>query len=130
MRRKSNTDAPENRATRIASSGSERERLRNRLVRALKKAGEYQPAVDDFLIDQIVRNTIHSKNAEKFLNSNATELTYSRVADALAKFSKIINDAFHNLAITRRCRLMGEDETGIIKQLEKEILEEFNDAKK
>lgn len=107
----------------------EYDRMKTDLIRAIEKYGGYEPAVDDLLIYQIVSNTIYLRKAGRFLNSKkATELTYTRIADVQAKFSKTINEAIHQLAISRYFRLTSEDQTELIKQLETELLEGLKNA--
>ena len=84
-------------------------RIRNKLRRFLKKECETNvPVIDDIYIDQIIESIKAMRKVGMFLKSDtADEFTFSRVADAQTKFAKIINDAFNQLAISRRDRRNG-----------------------
>jgi len=82
-------------------------RIRNGLRRFLKKKCEAsEPVIDDIFINIIIESMIAYKKVGLFLKSEtATEYTFSRVVDAQMKYAKIINDAFNQLAISRRDRI-------------------------
>jgi hypothetical protein len=95
----------------------EYEAVKAGLIAELKKLGSYEPEVDDLQVEEIARATIYMRNLEKQLDSeNANAETYSRVTDSQAKLRKIIESAFHELAVTRKERIRtqagkaGEDE--------------------
>jgi len=72
----------------------------------------YEPVVDNYYVDLIAKSRIASKKAGIILNSKAaTEFTFSRVADAHAKYAKIIDEAYDRLGISRRARLTGQEKT-------------------
>jgi hypothetical protein len=94
-------------------------RIRDQLCTFLRKAKRYEPAVDDIQVDLIVESIISLKKVGTFLKSkNATEFTFSRVADAQMKYAKIINDAFDHLSISRRDRPIGQDQANANNQME------------
>ncbi|MGA3110379.1 MAG: hypothetical protein ABSD99_13185, partial [Candidatus Bathyarchaeia archaeon] len=69
---------------RIATSDEDQpelERLKNGIIKLLKKFGGYEPALDDILIEQIASSTIYWKKVERFLDTaSATEYTYASIA--------------------------------------------------
>jgi hypothetical protein len=96
----------------------EYERTRYALVKVLEKAGGYEPAIDDILIDQIARTAIQAKNAEVFLDSKQSTVdTYAAVADSKLKFMKIIENATRELALSRRDRLGKQTQSDIMEQI-------------
>jgi hypothetical protein len=102
----------------------EYERTRYKLVKVLEKAGGYEPAIDDILIDQIARTAIQAKNVEVFLDSKRPTVdTYSVVADSKLKLMKIIENATRELALSRRDRLGKQTQSDIMEQI-KQALEE------
>ena len=111
---------------RVCTSDEDRpeyERLRKGIIKVLEKFGGFEPEIDELLVDQIVSSLIYWKRCEKFLDSkSATELTYVRMADAKAKFRKMVDDALHELALTRRDRLNKKDEGDFTKQLRAALL--------
>jgi hypothetical protein len=103
----------------------EYERTRYALVKVLEKAGGYEPAIDDILIDQIARTAIQAKNAEVFLDSKQSTVdTYSVVADSKLKFMKIIETSTRELALSRRDRLGKQTQTDVMEQIRQAIGEE------
>jgi hypothetical protein len=89
--------------------------MKKGFTRVLDKFGGYEPAVDDITIDRIIKSTINYSKIGTFLDSTtATPDTYSRVIDAQAKLSKIINDATWLLAISRRDRLADQTQTDLM----------------
>jgi hypothetical protein len=85
----------------------------------LTKVGGYEPAVDDINVDLIAEGKIFFKKVGSFLKSEAaTEITFSRVVDAQQKYAKIINDAYYKLGISRRDRLIDQDQTNTNNQSE------------
>jgi hypothetical protein len=103
----------------------EYERIKNALVKVLEKAGGYEPAIDDILIDQIARTAIQAKNLEVFLDSgHSTVNTYSIVADSKLKLMKVIENATRELALSRRDRLGRETQSTIITQIRQTVEEE------
>ncbi|MGD0177635.1 MAG: hypothetical protein ABSA50_02150 [Candidatus Bathyarchaeia archaeon] len=102
----------------------EYERTRYKLVKVLEKAGGYEPAIDDILIDQIARTAIQAKNLEVFLDSKQSTVdTYSVVADSKLKLMKIIENATRELALSRRDRLGKQTQSDIMEQI-RQALEE------
>jgi hypothetical protein len=100
----------------------EYERTRNALVKVLEKAGGYEPAIDDILIDQIARTAIQAKNVELYLDSkHSTVDTYSVVADSKLKLMKIIENATRELALSRRDRLGKQTQSDIMEQIKQAI---------
>lgn len=100
----------------------EYERMKSGLVKVLNRLGGYEPAVDDIHVDEIARHVIYMNRVELYLDSgNATEETYTVVADSKLKFMKMINDAIRELALSRRDRLGKRIESS----LEKELRESF-----
>ncbi len=96
----------------------EYERTRNALVKVLEKMGGYEPAIDDILVDQIARTAIQVRNVEIFLDSEQSTVdTYSIVADSKLKLMKIIENAYRELAISRRDRLGDQTESDLVKRL-------------
>ncbi len=96
----------------------EYERTRNAIVKALEKMGGYEPAVDDHYIEEIARTAIYAKRVEVFLDAETASLdTYSSVAYAKLKFSKIIENAIHQLALNRRDRLGKQTQSDIMEEL-------------
>jgi len=86
--------------------------------------GGYEPAVDDFYVDQIAESRIALKKAGIFLKSQtATEFTFTRVTDVKAKFTKIIGDAYDRLGISRRSRLADRDKTEAVAVVKNSMLE-------
>jgi hypothetical protein len=103
----------------------EYERTRYKLVKVLEKAGGYEPAIDDILIDQIARTAIQAKNVEVFLDSKRPTVdTYSAVADSKLKLMKIIENATRELALSRRDRLGKQTQSTIMEQIMQAIGEE------
>lgn len=102
---------------------AEYERTRKELVKVLEKMGGYEPAVDDIHIDQIARIAIYAKRVEIFLDSNtANEDTYFRVTDTKLKLSKIIDNAMHQLALSRRDRMGKQTEASLMIELREAML--------
>jgi hypothetical protein len=101
----------------------EYERTKNALVKVLEKAGGYEPAIDDILIDQIARTAIQAKNLEVFLDSaQSTVDTYSVVADSKLKLMKIIENLTRELALSRRDRLGNQNEASLESRMKEECL--------
>jgi hypothetical protein len=101
----------------------EYERTRNGLVKVLEKVGGYEPAVDDILVDQIARTEIQVRNVEIFLDSEQSTVdTYSIVADSKLKLMKIIDNAIHGLALSRRDRLGNQTESSLMRMIKEELL--------
>ena len=102
----------------------EYERTRNALVRVLEKAGGYEPAIDDILVDQIARTAIQAKNVEVYLDSKRPTVdTYAVVADSKLKLMKIIENLTRELALSRRERLGKQTQSDVMEQI-KQALEE------
>lgn len=93
------------------------------IVGVLQEFGGYVPAIDDLDIDWIARNRIHASKLSVFLNSEmATPDTYSRVADAMAKFGKNVDTGMRRLAISRVDRLSAQAQTELATRLKERIL--------
>ena len=100
----------------------EYERTRYKLVKVLEKAGGYEPAIDDILIDQIAQTAIQAKNVEVFLDSKRPTVdTYSVVADSKLKLMKIIENATRELALSRRDRLGKQTQSDIMEQIKQAL---------
>ena len=98
-------------------------RIKKELVEALQRMGGYEPAFDDLHIDQIARIAIYAKRVEVYLDSgHATVDTYFRVTDTKLKFSKMINDAIHELAVARRDRIGRQTESSLMNELREAML--------
>jgi len=105
----------------------EYERLREGIIKVLKRFGGFEPEIDELLVDEIASSIIYWRNCEKFLDSDsATEYTYVRMADAKAKYWKMVNDGLRELALTRRDRLNKKDEADFMKQLREALLKGGN----
>lgn len=103
----------------------EYERTKNALVKVLEKAGGYEPAIDDILIDQIARTAIQAKTLEVFLDSKRSTVdTYSVVVDSKLKLMKIIENLTRELALSRRDRLGKQTQSDIMEQISLAIGEE------
>jgi hypothetical protein len=101
------------------------------LIHQLKKLGSYEPEVDDLQIETIARATIHMRNLEKLLDSErANEETYSRVTDSQAKLRKIIESSLHELAVTRKERIMTQQGKAGEDELARLILEALKNRRK
>jgi hypothetical protein len=97
-------------------------RLKKGIIKVLRKFGGYEPEVDDIWVDEIATCTIYSKQTERFLDADtATEHTYSRVVDMRLKFQKMIENAMHHLAITRRDRIEIQGESDLKMKLREAI---------
>jgi len=97
--------------------------IRNELVKVLQKVGGYEPSVDDIHIDQIARIVVYAKKVEFYLDSDsATVDTYFRVTDIKLKQSKMIDNAIHQLAISRRDRLGNQTEGELMNELREAML--------
>ena len=109
----------------------EYETVKAGLIAELKKLGNYEPEVDDLQVDAIARATIYMRNLEKLLDSEkANAETYSRVTDAQAKLRKIIEGAFHELAVSRRERIANQAGKAGEEELAKLILEALKNKPK
>jgi hypothetical protein len=109
----------------------EYETVKAALIGELKKLGSYDPQVDDLEIDAIARATIYMRNLEKHLDSEeANPETYSRVTDAQVKLRKIIDTAFHELAVTRKSRITTQAGKAGEEELAKLILEALKNRRK
>lgn len=110
---------------RIATSDEDQpelERLKNGIIKLLKKFGGYEPALDDILIEQIASSTIYWKKVERFLDTaSATEYTYASIADSKVKWQKMIDTAMRELALSRRDRLNQQSQTDFTRQLQEAI---------
>ena len=103
----------------------EYERTKYALVKVLEKAGGYEPAIDDILIDQIARTAIQAKNLEVFIDSKQSTVdTYSIVADSKLKLMKIIENLTRELALSRRDRLGKQTQSDIITQIRQAVEQE------
>ena len=101
----------------------EYERTKSEIVNVLKQMGGYIPAIDDILVDDLIRAAIFSHNAEIFTDSDTADADmYSRVADIKLKQSKSIERALHQLALARRERLNKQTEGDFVEKL-KQVLE-------
>ena len=108
----------------------EHNRIRKGLIKVLKKFGGYEPAVDDFHIEQIASSAIYSKKTERFLDAaNANEITYSRIIDSKLKLQKMIESALHQLALNRRDRVGQNKELDLMKQLREAIQNAVKDER-
>lgn len=102
---------------------TEYEKIRTEIVNVLERTGGYEPAIDNLNIDQIARTAIDFRKVETFLDSNqATAQTYSQVTDTKLKLSKIIDNAMHQLALTRRDRIGKQTESNLMNQLKQVML--------
>ena len=103
----------------------EYERTKNALVKVLEKAGGYEPAIDDILLDQIARTAIQAKNLEIFLDSTRSTVdTYAVVADSKLKLMKIIENLTRELALSRRDRLGKQTQSDIFTQIRQAVEQE------
>ena len=97
-------------------------RLRKGVVKVLEKFGGYEPEVDDIWVNQIASFTVYLKKCEAFLDAEtATEHTYLRVADTQLKFQRIIENAMHELALSRRDRIGTQAEADFTGKLKEAI---------
>jgi hypothetical protein len=116
---------PEDMGIKIAGSVKdlpEIERLTAGIVKVLRKFGGYEPEVDDIWVNQIATYTVYLKKAEIFLDAEtATEHTYIRVADIQLKFQRIIENAMHQLALSRNDRMGQQAEADLIGKLRETI---------
>ena len=126
MRRERKSNPPGAMGVGIATSDEDRpelERLRKGMIKALQKRGGYMPEIDDILVDQIARSTIHWQKLETFLNAqSANEYTYARVADSKLKFLKMIETDLRELALNRRDRIDQQGEADLKNKLRAEIM--------
>ncbi len=96
----------------------EYERTRSLIVKALERMGGYEPFLDDYYVDLIARTVIYAKKVETFLDSDTANVdTYASVAHTKLKFSKVIENAIHQLALNRRDRLGKETQSDLEKEL-------------
>ena len=101
----------------------EYQRTRGELVKVLEKIGGYEPAVDNIYVDQIARTAVYAARVEIFLDSDGADVeTYSRVTAAKLKFSKIIDNAIHQLALSRRDRMGKQTQANLEKVLQEALL--------
>jgi hypothetical protein len=104
----------------------EYERTRAAIVKALERMGGYEPAIDDYYIDEIARTAIYAKKVEAFLDSDTANVdTYSSVAYTKQKFSKMIENAIHQLALNRRDRLGNQTQSDMMRELRKALGEDL-----
>jgi hypothetical protein len=104
----------------------EYERTRNAIVKALQRMGGYEPAIDDYYVDEIARNAIYAKKIETFLDSDTANVdTYSSVAYTKQKFAKMIENAIHQLALNRRDRLGNQTQSDMMRELRKALGEDL-----
>ena len=101
---------------------AEYQKLRNEIINVLEKSGGYEPAVDNLYIDRIASTAIYARKLETFLDSaQATARTYAQVTDTKLKLSKIIDDAMHHLALTRRDRISKQTESNFVNELKQAL---------
>ena len=99
------------------------DRIRKNLTDALKKSGDYFPEIDDLLIDRIAKTEIRLKKIDSIADSNSTITTYTRIVDMETKLDKIIQNATHQLAISRRDRLANRAQANFVVELKEALLE-------
>jgi hypothetical protein len=98
------------------------DRLTKGIIKILKKAGCYEPAIDNILANAIAVGTIYLKKVEGFLDAEtATEHTFVRGVDMQLKYHKMIESAMQHLAITRRDRLGQRGMTDLETKLRQEL---------
>lgn len=102
---------------------AEYQKIRTEIVNVLEKTGGYEPAVDNLYIDRIASTAIYARKLETFLDSSqATARTYAQVTDTKLKLSKIIDNAMHQLALTRRDRIGKQTESNFVNELKQGML--------
>lgn len=102
---------------------AEYNRTRSEIIKVLEKAGGYEPAIDDLLVNVIADTVIYMKKIEFFVDSPlATSDTYSSVTDSKLKMMKMIDTAIHQLALSRRDRLVEQTQSSLEKDLKEATL--------
>ncbi len=103
---------------------------KHEIIKILKRIGEYEPVIDDILIDQFVHADTQLRKLDSFLlQSTANEYTFTRIADAKTKLSKIMNDSINQLALSRRMRLDNKTRTDLAAELQEAMLRGLRNAK-
>jgi len=98
------------------------QRIANGLIKVLKKFGGYEAEVDDIWVNEIATWCIYLKKSETFLDAEtATEHTYTRIADTQLKFQKIIENAMHELALSRQDRIGQQAEADLMGKLRETV---------
>jgi len=109
----------------------EYESIKTGLIAKLKKLGSYEPEIDDLHIEAIAKATVYMRHSETLLDSEkAGAETYSRVTDAQAKMRKMIENALHELAVTRRERILSETDKATQNEFTKVLLEALKNRPK
>lgn len=109
----------------------EYEAIKTGLIAKLKKMGSYEPEIDDLHIEAIAKATVYLRHTEALLDSEkAGAQTYSRVTDAQAKLRKMIENALHELAVTRRERILSETGKATQNEFTKTLLEALKNRPK
>jgi hypothetical protein len=97
-------------------------RITTALIEILKKNQNYEEIIDEILVDQLTRAYIQLRNADSFLSQGKpTEDTYTSIADAKTKLSKIMNENINQLGVSRRNRLHNEPQADIMNQIKETI---------
>ena len=98
-------------------------RIRNEIIKALEKAGGYEPAIDNIFVNMIANTVIYFKKIEFFEDApTATMHTYSSVTDSKLKMMKMQEYAFHQLALSRHDRLLGQTQASLERELKEATL--------
>jgi len=106
-------------------------RLCDNMKLMLQDAGDYQPAIDDLLIERAVTAFIYARKFHEHLDATAaTEAeTIARIADAISKFDAAFRNALRELAANRRERLKFKTQAEVEGEL-KEFFEQLEAAGK
>ncbi|MGO9645041.1 MAG: hypothetical protein ACLPY5_09870 [Candidatus Bathyarchaeia archaeon] len=105
--------------------------IRSGLIKLLERRGGYIPAIHDLYLDQAARHTIFLKKSDMFLMSDkASEHTFVSVADAKAKFAKIIDNALNKLGISPGSSFANQTEAGVMTELRELVMRGFHDPEK
>jgi|GEM_PF-2145702 len=84
----------------------ERNRLANKIVKGLKDIGDYDPRLDNFLIDKAARAIIYMEKLEKYLDKPEQDPTVIQaITDAMSKQGSILRWTVAALAANRKERL-------------------------
>jgi len=100
---------------------AEYKRLSSRLHQAVKKLGDYEPTIDDLLIDQAVRAKIYAVKCEKVLDRATQSAEIQGITDAVSKWNAALRRAINDLAANRRERLKSRSRREIVEELERFI---------
>ena len=100
---------------------AEYNRLSKRLHQAVEKLGDYDPTMDDLLIDQAVRAKIYAVKCEKVLDRATEPAVIQGITDAVSKWNAALRRAMNDLAANRRERLKSKSRREIVEELERFI---------